>query len=135
MSMTMLIAILVLLAAVLLLLRMRKRAGDAAKQVTSKTRRRKDTTYHAVSIRFESSACAAARDMSGRRFLATAAPRLPLPGCDVLECKCRFVHHDDRRTGRDRRNPFGPAGRLGATGQFEQEQRSGRDRRNTDFNL
>lgn len=133
MSMTMLIAILVLLAAVLLLLRMRKRAGEAAKQVTTRPRRRKNTTYHAVSIRFESSACAAAKDMSGRRFLATAAPRLPLPGCDVLGCKCRFAHHDDRRTGKDRRNPFGPSGRLGATGQFEQEQRTGSDRRNSEL--
>jgi hypothetical protein len=53
--------------------------------------------------------------MSGKRFLSGAAPRIPLPECDVLECKCRFVHHEDRREGDDRRNPFdqGIATKLG----------------------
>jgi hypothetical protein len=37
--------------------------------------------------------------MSGKRFLSGAAPKIPLPGCDVLDCKCRFIHHKDRREG------------------------------------
>ncbi len=92
----------------------------------------KSTEFHAVSIRFESNACKAAREMEGRRFLSSAAPRLPLPECDVLDCNCRFIHHKDRRSGTDRRSPFGPGGVGGGTGRYEQEQRKGRDRRKSD---
>ena len=89
----------------------------------------KKSAYHAVSIRFGKTACLAARELAGRRFLSSAAPRLPLPECDAAECDCRFRHHDDRRSGKDRRNPFSPAGISSATGRFEHDKRSGRDRR------
>ena len=85
--------------------------------------------FHAVSIQFDPDACAAAKEMAGRRFLATAAPQLPLPGCTASKCNCRFKHHDDRRSGRDRRNPFAPGGSVIATGKFHAEKRSGKDRR------
>lgn len=129
MSLNTLIAIVLLLLVLWLLVRRRNatmtsKAEPAAPRVTQKS-----TEFHAVSIRFESNACKAAREMEGRRFLSTAAPRLPLPECDVLECNCRFIHHKDRRSGRDRRSPFGPGGIGGGTGKFEQEQREGRDRR------
>lgn len=88
-----------------------------------------NSAYHAVSIKFPGSACKAARDMKGRRFLSTAAPRLPLRGCEMLECNCRFVHHKDRRAGSDRRSPFAPSGFGGGTGAHEEEQRGAKDRR------
>lgn len=92
-----------------------------------------ESKYHAVSIKFASNACKAAREMEGRRFLSGAAPRLPLPECDVNDCRCRFVHHKDRRAGRDRRSPFGPSGFGGAaTGTHKVEQRQGKDRRHED---
>ncbi len=59
----------------------------------------KTSKFHAVSILFEPDACAAAKEMAGRRFLSSAAPKLPLPGCDAPSCKCHFKHHDDRRSG------------------------------------
>ena len=93
---------------------------------------KEDTTYHAVSIKFPEGACDAARELSGRRFLANAAPRLPLPECDVATCECRFAHHKDRRTGRDRRSPFASSGMTGATGRHEQERRQGTGRRRSD---
>lgn len=62
--------------------------------------------FHAVSIKFPSSACEAAHKMEGKRFLSSAAPRIPLPGCDAKKCKCRFVHHKDRREGEDRRSGY-----------------------------
>lgn len=92
----------------------------------------KGTVYHSVSIKFESNACMAARELEGKRFLSAAAPRLPLADCNVHECSCRFVHHKDRRSGRDRRSPFAASGFGGGTGSFEQEQRKGRDRRSHD---
>jgi hypothetical protein len=88
-----------------------------------------NSNFHAVSIKYSKNACAAAKDMSGRRFLSGAAPKIPLAGCDVLECNCKFVHHADRRTGDDRRNPYTPGFGGGSTGSFEAEQRKGRERR------
>jgi len=88
-----------------------------------------NTAYHAVSLRFEADACAAAKEMGGRRFLSNAAPRLPLPACNALECRCRFAHHKDRRAGKERRSPFGSGRFSGTTGSFEQERRERRDRR------
>lgn len=123
-----LIFILGLLAAVWWLLRLRRKA--AAEDATAAARPSPaKSQFHAVSITYPGPACDAAKNMNGRRFLATAAPRLPLPKCDVLDCKCRFTHHKDRRAGRDRRSPFGPGGIGGGTGAFDREQREGSDRR------
>lgn len=91
----------------------------------------KSSAFHAVSIRLGPNACSAAHEMSGKRFLSGAAPRIPLPDCNVLECKCRFVHYKDRRTGDDRRSPFGQ-GLTGATGTHPVEQRQRDDRRSDD---
>lgn len=121
----------IIVALLVIWLWVRRRNASRADPAQSATPRvsQKSTEFHAVSIRFESNACKAAREMEGRRFLSSAAPRLPLPECDVLECNCRFVHHKDRRSGKDRRSPFGPGGIAGSTGNYEQEQREGRDRR------
>ena len=120
--------ILALLAAVWWLVRKRREA--AAEDAQADVRRpAANAQFHAVSIRFSGRACDAAKEMTGRRFLATAAPNLPLPGCDVLDCGCRFTHHKDRRAGRDRRSPFGAGGVGGGTGAYDSEQRQGNDRR------
>jgi hypothetical protein len=87
------------------------------------------SAYHAVSIKYDRNACEAAQKMSGRRFLSSEAPRLPLPECDVSECSCRFAHHQDRRSSTDRRSPFAASGFGGGTGSFEKERREKKDRR------
>ncbi len=111
-----------------------RRRGDAETTRPEPVRKpdAKASQFHAVSITFEQTACAAAKEMAGRRFLSSAAPKLPLPECDALECNCRFKHHDDRRSGKDRRNPFSPSGLSGTTGKYEIEKRQGRDRRRQD---
>lgn len=101
-----------------------KPGESATAKITDKT-----SPYHAVSLQYSSNACDAAKAMTGRRFLSSAAPRLPLPECDALECRCRFAHHSDRRTGRDRRTPFSPATPGGGTGTFKAERRQKKDRR------
>ena len=53
--------------------------------------------YHAVSIIAGQHACEAAKERVGQRFLSREAPRLPLADCECTECRCRYVHHDDRR--------------------------------------
>ena len=111
---------------------LRGRKPDAAASQPEALTDTSGSQYHAVSIRYDSSACEAAKAMDGRRFLSEAAPRLPLPDCDVLECNCRFTHHKDRRTGKDRRSPFSAAGYGGGTGSFEKERREKAGRRQED---
>lgn len=92
----------------------------------------KSTPYHAVSIKFAPSACEAAKALKEKRFLSGAAPRLPLPDCDVLECKCRFVHHSDRRSGSDRRAEIPRGFGADETGSYSEERRQQTDRRKPD---
>ena len=126
-----LVVIVVLLIAIWWLIRKRREA-QPDNEAPAARQRKKPTAYHAVSIKFSANACNAAKAMAGRRFLASAAPRIPLPDCDALECNCQFVHHDDRRSGKDRRSPFAPAARMGGLG--GQEQRAGKDRRRASAN-
>ncbi len=111
-----------------LILRIRRGKAEVKEASTIK---RVDITsaFHAVSLKYSSNACDAAKAMTGRRFLASAAPRLPLPDCDALECRCGFAHHSDRRTGTDRRNPFSSVHYGGGTGTVKAERRSRKDRR------
>ena len=64
--------------------------------------------YHSVAIDYRASACEAAKLLSEKRYLSAEAPKLPLADCDAKACKCRYVHFDDRRSGEDRRDSFGP---------------------------
>jgi len=129
---------LLLLSAVLLLLiwllvRTRRNTSEPTRGRTrQRTAPSGNSAFHAVSLRYNPNSCQAARDLDGQRFLATAAPRIPLPGCDAAECNCRFTHHKDRRHGQERRNPFGSPGVDGATGRFKKERRQGGDRRKGD---
>ena len=128
-------AVVVLIALLLFFRRRNARSMAADEKPASQGRSRvatKSTPYHAVSIKFTGNACAAAREMSGKRFLSGAAPRLPLADCNVLECRCRFVHHSDRRTETDRRSQFrGGLGLGGETGKHVEERRSRPDRRSS----
>ena len=128
MNLPLMALLLVLLLAIWLFVRSRQSSESKGEQPAARSGDA-NTAYHAVSIKFSSSACNAAKEMEGRRFLSTAAPKLPLAGCPNLDCSCRFVHHKDRRAGKDRRSPFGPAGLGGGTGNYEQELRKGKDRR------
>ena len=121
--------ILLLLVAIWWLVRKRRESQESAAEPTFRTRKT-TTAYHAVSIIFPKDACNAAKAMAGRRFLATAAPKLP--DCDASACTCRFAHHDDRRSGKDRRSPFSPTQTITGTGSYTVEKRKGEDRRKSD---
>lgn len=88
-----------------------------------------DNSYHAVSIRFTTRACAAAKELDGRRFLSSAAPGLPLAECDADKCSCHYSHHSDRREREDRRNPYGAARFGGAMASSGKDRRDHHDRR------
>jgi hypothetical protein len=63
--------------------------------------------WHAVSIARGTPSCAAAARLDGRRWLSAQAPQLPVEGCDVQHCDCRYRHHDDRRGKRRRQEDQG----------------------------
>ena len=107
----------------------RIRQNRAATQAESAAPTKGKGAYHAVAIKYAENACDAAKAMTGRRFLSNAAPRLPLPECDFPDCQCKFTHYADRRSDRDRRSPFAPAGATGITGSYERERREATDRR------
>ena len=72
-----------------------------------KKRKAPSEPFHAVAVKTSGRCCAAARKLSGQRFLADEAPMLPLPGCDAASCKCSYHHFADRRIG-PRRDPDDP---------------------------
>jgi len=43
-------------------------------------------------------ACEFARRIVGKTFEPEVAPKLPLAGCGLIECRCRFVATTDRRS-------------------------------------
>jgi len=105
-------------------------ADRTERRVSRMTRDR--NVYHAVSIKPGAYACSAANEVAGQRFLATDAPEIPLPGCDAAECDCHFIHHKDRRAGKDRRSPFTSGGLAAASGSYAGERRQGERRDDAD---
>ena|ERR1022692_1281502 len=64
-------------------------------------------TYPAVGIRYNLLACKAVQKYYDQRYLALDAPALPVAGCTVRPCPCRYIHYADRRAGEDRRAHYG----------------------------
>ncbi len=75
----------------------------------------KTTAVHCVEVRHRGRACEQVRRIEHVRFLPGDAPRLPLRGCAARNCRCHYVHYDDRRQA-ERRNPYGRAGSQPPTG-------------------
>ncbi len=60
--------------------------------------------YHAISCRSGAGNCAAVETLKDQRFLVEDAPQLPLADCTSSErCKCKYLHHQDRRDNDDDR--------------------------------
>ena len=97
MSLTVAFMGIVALALVYFFIRGKGSAPDQRPATAKPAKARSTSAFHAVSIEYSSSACSAAKSLDGERFLSNAAPRIPLPDCDVLDCKCRFTHYADRR--------------------------------------
>lgn len=59
--------------------------------------------FRAVEISPRVLCCDAARRVTGKRYLLSKAPRMPLMGCTMpTACSCRYLKSKDRRDG-DRR--------------------------------
>ena len=122
-----LLGVLLILTVIWLVVRIRR--NKEAEKAEMRPAAADSGKFQAVAIKYSENACDAAKAMTGRRFLSNAPPRLPLPECDFLECRCQFAHYDDRRAGQDRRSPFATSRATGGTGSFEKERRERSDRR------
>ena len=60
-------------------------------------------SYRCVKIEFGDHACQPVQAFQAKPILVNDAPRLPLVGCNVSQCDCKFTRFDDRRSGEDRR--------------------------------
>ena len=60
---------------------------------------RAKSDFRAVTIDASASdsPCARALELCDTPILMCDAPMLPLPDCDVAECRCASIRHDDRR--------------------------------------
>jgi hypothetical protein len=101
---------------------------DGKESPAPRTRRVTRQPWHAVTIAAPANACEAAQACNGKRFLSSEAPWLPLEGCDVKRCNCRYRHYEDRR-GDSRRQGEKSAG---AAAKESSNRRRSRGRRTTD---
>jgi hypothetical protein len=124
-------------AAVVAWLVLRRRHGSAAPAASAGEESEgvaaaESTEFHAVSIKPGFHRCNSVKKLDGVRIMSADAPPLPLPDCDIEECSCRYVHHEDRRVDGDRRIPFPVGGAWQRIGDPDKDQRTGNDRRQAD---
>ena len=79
------------------------RPGRVTKKTTESAVRER-LLYQAISCRSGAGNCAAVEGLKDQRFLVEDAPQLPLADCTSSErCKCKYLHHEDRRDNDDDR--------------------------------
>ncbi|WP_119978466.1 hypothetical protein [Shewanella algidipiscicola] len=124
-----------LLALMLLLYLFKHRLGIRRKKITKKARSKTkakpiseyppfaeqqysstNTNFHSVEIVNDAMDCTSAHSLQGKRYLSAQAPMLPLKGCSTTPCRCRYIHHADRRKfDGERRLQFGVTHELYGT--------------------
>lgn len=130
-TLTIVIAVAVMVIAIALLVSRRSRRDIRPKHLqnassASSTAGRSSTQWRAVKIAPGLMSCDEVAKLAGQVFLSTESPRLPLDGCDETDCRCKYVHMEDRRSGGDRRVELGDLGDFLPISQTERRQRSGR---------
>ncbi len=83
-------------------------------------------SYRCVKIEAGPTACQHVQVLVAKPILVDDAPRLPLLGCNVAQCDCKFIRYDDRRSGEDRRTNSADAA---ANAKIYADKRIRRDRR------
>jgi hypothetical protein len=131
-AMTITTALILLFATAYYFLKPRSAEESVSKKVKKKSGAR--NPYLATSISAEGCACAAVGNVANTRFLTSQnVPKLPLADCISATCKCRYVHHQDRRNSEgERRTPFSLQTDLYNLNK-EVERRVKKGRRDTDW--
>ncbi len=125
------IALAIAAVAILFLLSRRsvKSVRSKRTRTTSSTAGRKErstTQWRAVKIVPDLFCCDAVGKLSGKVFLSTESPQLPLEGCSEQDCRCRYMHLQDRRSGGDRRIELDELSAFLPATQVERRQVGGR---------
>lgn len=130
---TLFVIIILAIVVVAIGLRVATRPGKRirSKRSRSKTssasqRDRSSTQWRAVKIAPGLISCDAAGKLADKIFLSMESPQLPLEGCPEKDCRCKYVHLDDRRDGGDRRIELGDLGAFFPVSQAERRQTTGR---------
>lgn len=79
-----------------------KKAAD--ERINSKSAE-KHGEFHCIRIHHSSTICDSVKVLDAGRMLSAEVPVLPLTGCDVAKCQCKFHHHEEWRAG-ERRGPI-----------------------------
>lgn len=124
------VALAICLAGVVILIR--NRLGNNKTKTSTKSTSKQlpevksGTQYRSVKILPGLICCKRAQLLSSQVFLSRESPELPLPGCTETDCRCRYLHLEDRRSGGDRRVHLGELGAFLPTNQVERRNLVGR---------
>jgi hypothetical protein len=134
----MVVTVILMILVVAIVLRVATRPGKRVRPKRSQStissarqRDRSSTQWHAVKIAPGLISCGAAGKLAGKAFLSRESPLLPLDGCTEKDCRCKYVHLDDRRDGGARRIELGELSAFFPVSQIERRQITGR--RSTDL--
>jgi hypothetical protein len=106
---------------------------DRVTKKTAESTVRERLPYHAISCSSGTGNCEAVEALKGQRFLVEDTPQLPLEACTSERCKCKYLHHQDRRDNDDDRRAL-----YGIKSEFyeytsKQDRRVKRGRRASDW--
>lgn len=87
-----LLLIFILLVSLVLLALINKRTPNKSTDTKKPSK-----PYQGVSIDPFENACFNVLELKNKRFLATQVSTLPVIGCNTVHCKCKYIHHADRR--------------------------------------
>lgn len=97
--MKIILAVILISAAVAYFFYSKKEANKAAKNNVKKLEASPPKPqYRCVMINTGLNACSAAQAMAMKPILMNEAPILPLKGCNMAKCDCKFTRHNDRRS-------------------------------------
>ena len=127
------VAVILAILVVVIVLRVATRPGKRVRPKRSQStissacqRDRLSTQWRAVKIAPGLICCGAAEKLAGKVYLSRESPQLPMDGCIEKNCRCKYVHLDDRRDGSDRRIKLGELGAFVPVSQVERRKISGR---------
>jgi hypothetical protein len=126
---TVVLAILVVAIVLRIATRPGKRFRPKRSQSTTSSasqRDRSSTQWRAVKIAPGLICCDFSGKLAGKIYLSMESPQLPLDGCTENDCRCKYVHLDDRRDGGARRIELGELGAFFPVSQVERRQIRGR---------
>ncbi len=130
---TLFIAVILAILTVAIVLRVATRPGkrgsarrsQSSSSVASQSDR-SSTQWRAVKIAPGLMSCDEAGKLAGKVFLSMESPQLPLDGCIEKDCRCKYVHLEDRRDGGERRIELGDLDAFFPATQNQRRQVSGR---------